>query len=306
MAGARAPVRLPVACRNFDEVVKCSDEPLTNEEGMVFGFFGEDEEPSGSSCSSGDRFDPGNSREEGDSDQNPCKENKAFWEAQGELLQATLSRASSFESRVRHATKEALRESELVGRRCVCRRSVAGGCRNCLQEEIADRLSRAGFNCTICKSKWKSSPHIPSGEHTFMEVMGANSSLKRGEVRVVIELNFRAEFEMARASEGYNRLISRLPKVFVGKAERLRALIKILCSAAKRCMKEKKMHMGPWRKHKYMQAKWLGTSEQATATPPPLAAGASDRPRKPKASVLTFDLRENLAAGVHCTPVEVV
>lgn len=126
---------------------------------------------------------------------------------------------------------------------------------------------------------------------------------RSGDVRVVIELNFRAEFEMARASDKYNRLISRLPEVFVGKAERLRALIKILCSAAKTCMKEQKMHLGPWRKHKYMQAKWLGTCERSA--PAPFPVGFSDRPIKPRASMLTFDLLETMPA-LRCTAVEVL
>lgn len=136
-----------------------------------------------------------------------------------------------------------------------------------------------------------------------MEVVEKSNGKRLGEARVVIELNFRAEFEMARASDEYNRLISRLPEVFVGKAERLRALIKILCSAAKTCMKEKKMHLGPWRKQKYMQAKWLGTCERSA--PALLPVGFSDRPIKPRASMLTFDLLEPMPA-LHCTAVEVV
>lgn len=129
-------------------------------------------------------------------------------------------------------------------------------------------------------------------------------SNSKKEARVVIELNFRAEFEMARASDEYNRLISRLPEVFVGKAERLRTLIKILCSAAKTCMKEKKMHLGPWRRHKYMQAKWLGSCERS-APAPPLPVRDTVRTIKPRASMLTFDLLETLP-GLHCTAVEVV
>lgn len=118
-----------------------------------------------------------------------------------------------------------------------------------------------------------------------MEVVD-NSSTKRGEIRVVIEVNFRAEFEMARGGQDYNRLISCLPEVFVGKAERLGGLIKIVCSAAKTCMKEKKMHLGPWRKHKYMQAKWFGTVVQRS-TPGSLPPTQASQPR---ASILTFDL----------------
>lgn len=134
-----------------------------------------------------------------------------------------------------------------------------------------------------------------------------NTNPKKGEVRVMIELNFQAEFEMARGSDEYNKLVQKLPEVFVGKVERLGNLIKILCNAAKKCMKDKKMHMGPWRKHRYMQAKWLGPCERNTSTTP-LPMGNSERiitKPKSKASMLTIDLLEKLPT-LHCTAVKVV
>lgn len=137
--------------------------------------------------------------------------------------------------------------------------------------------------------------------------MVTTSSSKKRSLRVVVELDFRAEFEMARASPEYNRLIEPLPHVFVGKAERLGSLIKILCDAAKKCMKENKMHMGPWRKHKYVQAKWLGTCERI-APAVPFSVGLSDpdnRQRKLTASMLTFHLLDNLPP-MHRPAVEVV
>lgn len=232
------------------------------------------------------------------------EKNKAFWEEQNQLLQATLCRTSSSETKVRHATKEAVRELNISEKPCICWRPVAAkSCRDCLQREICGRLLNLGYNSSICKSKWRSSPGIPSGEHTYLEVMMDKSNAKRGEVKVVIDLNFRAEFEMARANEEYNQLIRKLPEVFVGKAERLRMLVKIMCSAAKKCMKENKMHLGPWRKHKYMQAKWLGTCDRSKMEPLPTVY--STRAPKPKASMLTYDLLENIP-GLHCTAVEVV
>ncbi|KAJ0110917.1 hypothetical protein Patl1_02259 [Pistacia atlantica] len=133
-----------------------------------------------------------------DSEEN-VEENKAFWETQDQLLQATICRTSSIESKVRQATKGALSEINLVGLECVCRKPVAGGCRNCLQRELSLRLQNAGYNCAICKSKWKSSQEIPPGQHIYLEVVEKLSS-KKGEMRVVIELNFRGEFEMAKSN----------------------------------------------------------------------------------------------------------
>lgn len=149
-----------------------------------------------------------------------------------------------------------------------------------------------------------------------MDVLSNSSSKKGEEVRVIIELNFRAEFEMARASEEYNRLVEKLPEVFVGKVERLNSVIKIMCSAAKKCMREKKMHMGPWRKQRYMQAKWLGACERTTSSSLSLAAGDQysggggcmmPRPPRVKAttSMLTVDLLD-VMPNLHCKAVAVV
>ncbi|XP_022762524.1 uncharacterized protein LOC111308465 isoform X2 [Durio zibethinus] len=289
--------KIPVTRQNSEEIDRFLEGAASFAD-MMFGFL------------DGSNDSEENLRDFVDRDENPnddedaiqVEQNKIFWEAQEQLLQATLYRTTSLESRIRQATKEALRELDVVGVQCACRRPVAGGCRNCFQRELSIRLQNIGFNCYIRKSKWRRSSEIPSGEHTYLEVLDKSNG-KKGEVRVVIELNFRAQFEMARANEDYNKLIARLPELLVGKAERLKALIKILCGAAKKCMKEKKMHLAPWRKHKYMQAKWLGTYERTT--PALLPVGYSDRPQKPKASMLTFDLQENLP-GFHYTAVEVV
>ena len=34
-----------------------------------------------------------------------------------------------------------------------------------------------------------------------------------------------------------------------------------MCNAAKKSMKEKKMHVGPWRKSSFMQMKWSGFNQ---------------------------------------------
>ncbi|XP_047309495.1 uncharacterized protein LOC124912903 [Impatiens glandulifera] len=230
---------------------------------------------------------------------------KNFWENQHQLLRATLYRTSSLETRIRQETNEGLKELQLAGNFCSCRRPVTGGgCRDCLMRAVCDRLRNAGFNCAISISKWRNSIDIPSGEHKFLDVIDGKNRKGDTMTRVIIELNFRAEFEMNKAGEEYQRLTRKLPEVFVGKVHRLECLIKIVCSAAKKCMKEKKMHMGPWRKQRYMQAKWVGGAceriEPPTASATP-AMGWTTRTRleaggdrRPMASMLTVDLLETL------------
>ncbi|GAU42846.1 hypothetical protein TSUD_387390 [Trifolium subterraneum] len=244
-----------------------------------------------------------------DKDQtNANEKDRSFWDTQHQGLQTNAYRTSSLETKIRNATKEAIKEIESSAERvCVCSKEMNGtSCRICLLREVSRRLQKAGFNSAICKTKWRSSLDIPSGEHTFLDVRD-NTNTKKGEVRVMIELNFKAEFEMAKGSDEYNKLIKKLPEVFVGKEERLSNLIKILCIAAKKCMKDKKMHMGPWRKQKYMEAKWLGPCERNTSTTSHPIGYAERIITKPKfkASLLTVDLLEKLPT-LHCTAVKVL
>lgn len=122
-------------------------------------------------------------------------------------------------------------------------------------------------------------------------------------IRFVIELNLRAEFEMARANKEYIKLVNTLPEMFVGKSEKLRNIVKVMCDSAKKCMKENKMHMAPWRKYQYMQSKWNVTPERLVpevSVPVPAIVVLPDsemRNKMRRASMLTSDL--------HCMAVEV-
>ncbi|KAA3455645.1 Pesticidal crystal cry1Ag [Gossypium australe] len=228
-----------------------------------------------------------------------------YWESQHQLLEATLRRTSSLESRIRNAAKEALNDGRGPGNVCGCGKSMAESCRVCVMREVCCRLQNAGFNTAVCSSKWRSAAHIPSGKTCMgAQVFGCHRGIKKGGSRVIIELNLRAQFEIARASDDYNRLVQRLPQIYVGKVERLNNLIKILCLAAKKCMKEKKLHMGPWRKHSYMQVKWLRFCERNTSTETlPAPVGCSVRSSKPRASLWTVDLLGTTLSNLCCAAV---
>ncbi|KAK6149924.1 hypothetical protein DH2020_017449 [Rehmannia glutinosa] len=298
---ARVPINHRILTCDSREI-EFSGEPAINlSENTVFQFLSEECEGL-SPASSIDDNENDDDEEKENENENRCAENDNFWETQHDLLQSTLCRTTSLESKIRNITKEALKEAIEGENMCACGRATANGCRKCLMAEVCRRLQNGGFNSAICKSKWRSSPDIPSGEHTFLDVVD-NSNPKK-EVRVIIELNFRAEFEMARANEEYSRLIKRLPEIFVGKIERLLGLVKILCGAAKKCMKERKMHMGPWRKHRYMQAKWVKTCERLAASQP-LSSGYLGRPARPRMSMLTVDLMESFSS-LHRPAVAVV
>ncbi|KAL5231823.1 hypothetical protein ABZP36_030599 [Zizania latifolia] len=239
------------------EVAAGDEMSLSN---MVLGFYEEAERQSWAWPEGGDSGD-----EEG-SGHGGAAESRAFWKEQRSQLHEGLTKMSSAERRIQADAEEAIRQTRAAAAgACSCTsRAVAGGggrgCRGCTLRFVAERLLDAGYNSAICRSKWSRSPDIPSGEHTYVDVVVPTRSGKA--VRVVIEPNFRGEFEMARGGAEYRALVAALPEAFVGRAERLRGVVRVMCAAAKQCARESSMHMAPWRKQRYVEAKWLATPER--------------------------------------------
>ncbi|RAL38401.1 hypothetical protein DM860_002379 [Cuscuta australis] len=126
---------------------------------------------------------------------------------------------------------------------------------------VADGLLALGYNASICKSKWEKTSSVPAGEYECVDV------IIEGE-RVMIDVDFRSEFEIARSTGSYNAVLQLLPLIFVGKGDRLLQIVSIMSEAARQSLKKKGMHIPPWRKAEYMKAKWLSPYTR-TYPPPP-------------------------------------
>lgn len=92
--------------------------------------------------------------------------------------------------------------------------------------------------------------------------MVASTPSRKKHMKFLMELEFRDQFKIAKACEEYHKLVSQLPEYYIGKPDHLNAIVRVVCDAAKKSMKEKKIHMGPWRKRSFMLMKWSGSSEQ--------------------------------------------
>lgn len=93
------------------------------------------------------------------------------------------------------------------------------------------------------------------GDYEYIDVMMKSSESEQ--LRVIVDTDFRSQFEVARPTEAYKELSSFLPCIFVGTEHRLHTIISLLCAAAKQSLKESGLHVPPWRKASYMQSKWL-------------------------------------------------
>lgn len=94
---------------------------------------------------------------------------------------------------------------------------------------------------------------VPTGEYEYVDV------IIEGE-RLIIDIDFRSEFAIARPTKPYKLLLQTLPNIFIGKSDRLEKMIGIVSDAAKQSLKKKGMPVPPWRKADYVKSKWLSPS----------------------------------------------
>lgn len=104
----------------------------------------------------------------------------------------------------------------------------------------------------LCKSRWEKFGKNTAGKYEYVDIMGGDRN------RFIVETNLAGEFEIARPTTRYLSLLSQLPLVFVGTPEELKQLVRIMCFEIRRSMKQAEIHVPPWRRNGYMQAKWFG------------------------------------------------
>lgn len=89
-------------------------------------------------------------------------------------------------------------------------------------------------------------------------------------MRYIVETSIAGEFTIARASGGYAALLDVFPEIYVGKAEEMKQVVRVMCGAVRRSMKSAGIHVPPWRRLAYMQSKWFASYKRSTNEIPKL------------------------------------
>uniref|UniRef100_A0ACD5WCU0 Uncharacterized protein n=1 Tax=Avena sativa TaxID=4498 RepID=A0ACD5WCU0_AVESA len=185
--------------------------------------------------------------------------------AAGETLEALKGLVQSVSVAERNLLADASRIAERCSKTCKgkaeCRRAVADG------------LRTLGYDAAVCKSRWEKTSSYPAGEHEYIDAVVGD------EVRLIVEVDFRSEFEVARSTKAYRAALQALPPLFVGTPDRLGQIVAVVAEAARQSLKKKGLHYPPWRKPEYMRAKWLSphvrAGDKAAAAPSPTATAVS-------------------------------
>ncbi|MCO5614018.1 hypothetical protein L7F22_068298 [Adiantum nelumboides] len=95
-----------------------------------------------------------------------------------------------------------------------------------LQCEVQQQLQAYGF--------------IPPHQEERIPEKSLGETSKRG--------TSKSQFEIARPSSGFCTTWMLLPPIFVGRVDRLKRIVKIMSEATKQSLREKGLHLPPWRK----------------------------------------------------------
>ncbi|KAG0570390.1 hypothetical protein M758_6G153200 [Ceratodon purpureus] len=133
---------------------------------------------------------------------------------------------------------------------------------SCLKRQVMKHLRTGGYNAAICKSRWDHAGSFPGGDYEYIDVVFEGATGKSE--RIIIDIDFRAQFEIARPTVSYNAVVQVLPTVFIGKVDRLLQIVNIMSDAVKLSLKKRGMPLPPWRKPEYMRAKWFSSYRRTT------------------------------------------
>ncbi|MED6182084.1 hypothetical protein PIB30_025320 [Stylosanthes scabra] len=157
-----------------------------------------------------------------------------------EILKGLVACGSKSERNLLADTAKIVEKNKII-----CKRKDADS-----RKLVTEGLLALGYDASICKSRWDKTPFYPAGEYEYIDVI-------IGKERVVVDVDFRSEFEIARPTKAYKAILQSVPYIFVGKCERLQSMVGIVSEAAKQSLKKKGMPVPPWRKVEYVRAKWL-------------------------------------------------
>nr|XP_009399868.1 PREDICTED: uncharacterized protein LOC103984152 isoform X2 [Musa acuminata subsp. malaccensis] len=130
---------------------------------------------------------------------------------------------------------------------------------SCIRQSLVKLLKLSGYDAAVCSSRWQGFDKVPGGDHEYIDVVVSDGGDSK---HLIIDIDFRSYFEIARAVESYDAILSSLPVVFVGSFPRLQQILQVMVDAAKFSLKQNSMPLPPWRSLAYLQAKWCSKYER--------------------------------------------
>jgi uncharacterized protein (TIGR01615 family) len=150
---------------------------------------------------------------------------------------------------------------------------------------VASRLSEGGYDAGVCQTRWQRTEEVSAGNYEFIDVVIVAPGKKEkrastSERRYIVDVGFPMEYAVARPTPEYTMLFDALPTVLVAQPKVVQKVVRVAAKAARRSLKSQGLIVPPWRKKRFMAAKWLGPYLRSpdTAMAPRVAASEATCP----------------------------
>ncbi|CAN6362895.1 unnamed protein product [Urochloa humidicola] len=143
--------------------------------------------------------------------------------------------------------------------------------RSAFRRAVMSRLRERGHDAGLCKARWDRSGSIAAGSYEYIDVVVSAATT----TRFIVDVGFATEFVVARPTPEFEAVRAALPEVLVALAEDARRLVKAAAAAARGSLKSGGLSVPPWRKRRFMMAKWFGPYRRTTVNVVPASAGVA-------------------------------
>jgi uncharacterized protein (TIGR01615 family) len=106
-----------------------------------------------------------------------------------------------------------------------------------------------------------------AGEYEYIDVVfvtDAQCRFLKQPMRFIVDLDFQAQFEIARPSDDFSMIWQLLPPIFIGAPDKLQQIVLLMSEATKKSLREEGLHLPPWRKLSYLKAKWFSSYKRTS------------------------------------------
>ncbi|XP_015697650.2 uncharacterized protein LOC102721781 [Oryza brachyantha] len=149
------------------------------------------------------------------------------------------------------------------------------GERSAFRRAVMSLLRERGHDAGLCKARWDKTTSMVAGSYEYIDVVvTAAGAGAEAATRYIVDVGFAEEFDVARPTEGYVAVRSALPEVLVARPDDVRQIVRAASSSLRRSLKHRRLSVPPWRKRKFMLAKWLGPYRR-TVNAVPTSAGTA-------------------------------
>lgn len=118
-------------------------------------------------------------------------------------------------------------------------------------EAVAAQLRKEGYNARVVAKKATEGDYLRTWSHSYVIVHRGSGE------EIIVEPNFAAQFQVARPTQTFKKIVDMIPLEFVGSMERLLQVADFLATKALESLRASGLNVPPWRERDGMLSKWM-------------------------------------------------